>query len=444
MTTSVATETEIQKATGGATIPDITNILEDVLKVALMVPMGDPLTLYSVNEDGELIINDDSDCHMGLPICIWGLSGVGKSGIIKGVARHLGLPLYRKIFPGTKQPEDFSDIPVVINNELKVACMLSAVNELNAQRGGLLHIDEVTCGTPATQGSMLSMSLDRMVGSTSFHPCVRQLLAANPPAYAAGGWGLEAPFANRMGHAFLRKQPRDKLVDWIMSEGIPETDEIAAMEHKLVKNWVEAWSYAKSLWIGFLQSAVGDSIRCQQPEPNTVQAGYCWPSDRTWEWVFRSIATIRALEMNRELETVFVQMLVGEGAATIFDQWAQNADLPEPMDALKNGWKIDRNRLDKVIGVYSGMISLVINMPRKDKDERKEQHALAALAWNRLEDLTKVSLSDIAGRFAKTLISKNLGWLSGADVIKEAASPVLQKLHKSAAYKFLKNEEVEK
>lgn len=434
MSTSVKTETEINKVTGGATIPDITNILGDVLRVALMVPMGDPATLYSISSTGELVINDESDCHMGLPLILWGLSGVGKSGIIKSTARDIGL-MMQKIFPGTKQPEDFSDVPVVLNNELRSACMLAAVNLLNVKRGGLLFIDEASCASQATQGSMLSMTLDRQVGSTPFHPCVRQLLAANPPSYAAGGMALEPPFANRMAHGFVKKQPRDKLIDHILSEGIPSGQSIESLERKLLLNWNASWSSAKMLWVGFIQSAVGDAVRCQQPDPGEAQAGYSWPSDRTWEWVFRSIATIRALGMNQDLEAVFTQMLVGEGAATIFETWRTNADLPDPMEALTNGWDVagNKGRLDKIIAVYSGMAALVINLP---KEEKKQQLVLAAKAWDRLEDLGKVGLTDIVGRFAKMLIDKNLATGAGAD-IKTAASPVLLRLQKSPTYKYL-------
>lgn len=446
MTTSVTTETEVQKALSGATVPDVTNRLSEILKIALMVPNGNPNDLYSVSEEGELCVNADSDCTMGVPLLLWGLSGIGKSGIIKNSAKAIGLNI-RKIFPATRQPEDFSDVPVVIDNKLMSACMLAAVNNLNELCGGVLNIDEVSCGTPATQGAMLSMLLDRLVGSTRMHPCIRMILAANPPAYAAGGWALEAPFSNRMAHGFVRKQPKDKLIDYILSEGQPTSTEITALELRLIGNWNDAWARAKGLWVGFLSSAVGDAVRCEQPDPSSSQASYCWPSDRTWEMAFRSIATIRALGFDPELEPIFMRMLVGEAATTIYETWAANSDLPEPMDALKNGFKLDIHRLDKIMAVYSGMFALIVNMPiAKDagaaqvKATKQRRYDLAALGWNRLEELCKIGLSDIAGKFARMLVDQGLSALSKDPGIVEAADPVLRALKKSPVMKYLKEQ----
>jgi len=396
-------ETEIQLSTGGALLPDATYNLEDIMLASLMTPMGDPR-------------NDD--CMMGMPSVLWGLSGIGKSAIIKQAAKRLGLPV-EVVYPGTHAPEDFSSLPVVIQDRLMSACMLSQVTILNESKGGLLFLDEVSCAAPAVQGAMLSMVLDRRVGSVRFHPEIRILMAANPPEYSAGGWGLEAPFANRAAHWFVKKPPRAKLIEWLLTEGSHKVQTLDQPRNKLNENWGEMWSRTKGLWAGFVEAH--DSVRNMQPKPDNVQSGYCWPSDRSWEYAFRCLTTIRCLGMDSKLEPMVIESCVGEGAATEYLSWAKNADLPNPRDVLNNGWKIDR-RLDRVHAVYASVTSLVIDQP-----DGAERYHMAAQAWNRLKELADHGQLDIVATHAQALIGDGLGPTAPGipRELKAASEPVI-------------------
>src|SRR5262245_17016692 len=121
----VTVETEIQKATGGAVVPDATENLDKLIYALLMVPMGDP---RPTTVNGVVV---PVGCNMGLPFVLWGLSGTAKTSIIKQVAKRIGLAV-EVVYPGTHAPEDFSSLPVVINNQLMSACMLTQVTNLNS------------------------------------------------------------------------------------------------------------------------------------------------------------------------------------------------------------------------------------------------------------------------------------------------------------------------
>jgi len=400
--TNATVETEIQKVTGGALIPDATNYLELVMLAALMTPMKDPR----------------QGCDMGMPTILWGLSGIGKSAIIKQAAAKLGLHV-EVVYPGTHAPEDFSSLPVVLQDKLMSACMLTQVTILNELGGGLLFLDEVSCAAPAVQGAMLSMVLDRRVGAVKFHPNIRILMAANPPEYSAGGWGLEAPFANRSAHFYVTKPPVDKLIDWILTEGSQAVKPLDQPTNQLNQMWPEVWPEVKGLWVGFVRDH--GSIRNQQPKPDHAQAGYCWPSDRSWEFAFRCIATVRCLKLEPILEQMFVEACVGEGAATEFMAWAVKADLPNPRSVLSNGWKIPR-QLDRVHAVFASITSLVIGLP-----EGQERMQLATQAWIRLGELGEAGHLDIVCTHASALISDGLGPEGAPADLRKAAEPVILK-----------------
>lgn len=387
MTASV--ETQIQKETDGAIIPNGTRHLTQLITVALMVPMS---------RSGPT----SPECDWGLPIVLWGLSGIGKSDRARQGSLYANLP-YRLIFPSQKQPEDFASLPVVLQDQLRTACMLSSVNELNREKGGgVIIIEEVSCATPATQGSLLGFVLDRTVGDTKVNSNVRFLLTANPPKYAAGGFGLEAPLANRMAHFYIFAPSIDDWCKWLIDESPRKVDTIESMTAKIQKKWVDNWSQMRGLASGFMQS--NPTLFQMQPEASSPQAGYCWPSPRSWTMGFRAAATVRSLDMDRELEQMFIEACVGEGAAQEWCEWVAKADLPDPREVLNKGWQIDKNRLDKVMAVYSGITSLVLSVP-----DKKEKYHLAALAWRRLGELIKFGLSDIAFRYSTSLVENGLG-----------------------------------
>lgn len=413
-------ETEIQQATGGALMPDATQNLEKLLLVMLMVPTGDPRPGPEHPAPRPNEPPNPYGCNMGMPSVLWGLSGIGKSAIIKQAAKKLGLPI-EIIYPGTHMPEDFSALPVVIQDQLMSACMLTQVTELNKAGGGLLFLDEVSCAPPAVQGAMLSMVLERKVGAVRFHPGIRLLMAANPPEYSAGGWGLEAPFANRAAHLYVRKPPTEKLVEWILSEGShrvqPLDDQLALLQ----QNWGEAWSRVRGLWVGFVNTH--SSIRHIQPKPDHVQAGYCWPSDRTWEFAFRCLATCRAMKMEPILEPLLIEACVGEGAAIEFINWAKNTDLPDPRDVLDGKWTMPK-QLDRVHAIFASVTALVIDQP-----QGHERFVMASKAWNRLLDLANAGQTDLTATHASALIQDGLGPLQPGipDFLKKAAeAPMLK------------------
>jgi hypothetical protein len=413
-------QTQIERDTGGAAIPDVTLKFDELISAALMVPMG---------LKGPL----DPDCAMGLPCLFWGLSGIAKSDKIRQGALRVGLPT-RIIFPGQKQPEEFGDVPVVMDpdgtgQKLLSACMLSQVNELNRLiadkknpvKGGVLFIDEVSCATPATQAALLGLVLDRAVGATQIHPTIRILLAANPPSAAAGGWGLEPPLANRMAHFYVRCPPVRDWANWLMVEHSDRFEPIEGAMQKLRANWAPNWAAIRGLLISFMDSH--QTLLHNQPTSDHPQAGYSWSSPRTWWMAGRAIATVRSMGMSPELEQYFVEACVGLGPAQEWLSWLANVDLPSPQEVLTKGWAIDRNRLDKVMAVYSSMTAYVLGIPTE-----KEKLEVAALAWTRLDDLVQAGLKDIAVRFAQLLSKENCGFANkhAPEALKTASKPVLQ------------------
>lgn len=396
-------------------LQDIEAHLEKVISTAIMVPMGNP---------------NKPDCRWGLPCIFWGLSGIGKSARIEAGCSAVGLQC-EVVYPGTRQPEDFAGVVVPTADGIKIECLLPAVRRLVKAGKGLLFIDEASCAPPAVQGAALSLLYERTVGDTRLPGRIRILLAANPPEYAAGGWGLEAPFANRIGHFKVGVPTVQKWTQWLMSE----EDEILSTsvedgEAKVQKNWSSNWPKIKGALAGFMQNRT--TLFHQQPDPNHPQSGLAWPSPRTWVMAGRAVSTVRCLSMPTELEQIFVEGLVGEGPAVEWAEWAAKADLPDPKDVLQHGWKIEKTRLDKCVAVATSIVAYVTSI--QDKDEKIDA---AVLAWNRFGDFMDASLGDIIGQPAQIMIARKLGRKGSPDKLKKAAEPVIYRFGTTGMAKYV-------
>ena len=365
-----------------ATVPDVTDKFIETLKVATMTPLGNP---------------HDDKCVWGLPTIYWGASGIAKTARINQVAESYGMEL-EAIFPGQKQPEDFSGFFVPDGNgNVRMECSLVGLRRLNEKGRGILFIDEASCATPATQGAMLGMVNDRIVADTKFSPGIRPILAANPPNLSAGGWSLEAPMANRMVHFQVRSPSPTEWIDWMTTEGVEEDLSAKNAEETIRKNWAGSYSHSKGLFVGFMNSR--QNALHEQPLPTNPQAGYCWPSPRTWWMAARAKATVNALGIDDDISSLFVEGAVGEARTQEFLHWVNEADLPTPQEALDNNWDPDPNRLDITMAVTTSCTSYVTNI--RDKDEKLE---MAFKTWGLLDRLNKTGIADVCLPAARALV----------------------------------------
>jgi hypothetical protein len=368
------------------TVPE--NLMDDLITASLMVPLDDPLLPH---------------CRYGLKSIFWGLSGIGKSDQVKQAAARVNLEC-DVITPGQKKPEDFDGVIMPDGKGgAVVVCMLYAVRKMNALGEGVIFLDELSCAMPAVQGAMLTFINDGIVGDTHLAPGVRILCAANPPEASAGGFELEAPMSNRLAHWWMEPPSGRKWGNWLFYGGVGEVKPIQQAQAKLMAGWRKTWPIMQGLGAGFAERNSGSLHK--QPAPDHPQAGFCWPSPRTWTWALRAAATVRALELPNELEDLFIESCVGEGAMQEFAEYRAEADLPDPKDVLINGWKIQPARLDKCYAIYNSIVAYTCSV-----EDKSERFRMAELAWKRIDEaVKKEKLADLVGKPARMLIRAKLG-----------------------------------
>jgi MoxR-like ATPase len=384
--------------------------LENMLRLALLTPMGDP---------------DTDTCIWGAPVLLLGDPGIGKSDRIKAVSDSLGLPL-RVVYPSTRAPEDFSGAPFVRDEKIVMECILGAVRDLVGLGRGVLHLDELSCAMPAVQAAGLSLVQERRAGDTLLPGPVRVLAAANPPGTAAGGWQLEPPMANRFIHVDV---PHPNPSDWVryMLEGPEPLTSLQDGENLVRRSWKENYGKAVSRVTGFMSSAAGSMyIYTLPPEGNPGRSG-AWASPRTWSMATRLLATAYCLD---DMDTAFSLLMgtVGTGPGAALFEWLEKANLPTPLDMCTGRWSPDPHRADINMAAVNGMSSWLAS-----QEETPERDRLAVGAWEVLQKIDQIGQLDVAVPAVRTLEKNGLGALGkqGQARKKElaaAAQPLLLRM----------------
>jgi hypothetical protein len=380
--------------------------LEKFLSTCFLVPMGNPI---------------EPDCIWGLPVMLHGSPGIGKTARVRQASSAVGLTS-RTVNLGGRQPEDASGAPFVAKNAqgqdvIVIACILGAVNELNAIGQGVVFFDELTCARPATQGAFLSAMDERRVGDTQFSQKLRVVCAGNPPEESAGGYILQPPMANRMAHRNVQVPSIEEYTTYLIQGPNRDADPIHNGEVKVVEAWPDHYPKVLGQIAGFVERFKAHLYT--MPKSGSKDRGKAFPTPRTLEYAARSVATARILGRDSSEETELFAACVGAAAAVDWETWLKEADLPDPRHVLEHGWKPDKIRLDRTIAVYSGIAAYVLG--RQSKEERLE---LAPKVWLRLNDLITSALPDMALPPARALVRAGFSTKASKEVA-EAARPVM-------------------
>ena len=304
----------------------------------------------------------------GLPLLLTAEPGATKTSTLRALARAGGVPC-RVLSPGTDGEGAFGVVPVPDGGRITYP-RPEWFDMFGADGAGLVVTDEVTTAPAMLQASIMGMLTERRVGAAKFPKRVRVIGACNPVALAANGFELTAPLANRFGHLDW-PAPEVDVVTAVWSNMIADeyTDDVPAYdadidgwlaEEKRVKGlWTEAFSIAVGLVSSFLRAQPQMKNRC--PDPSSGQASGPWPSDRTWEYAIRSLASASVHGLSDADSAKFTRGFVGDEAFVAFNAYREALDLPD-VAALLDGkatFKHNPARLDRTAAVITAAATMV-------------------------------------------------------------------------------------
>jgi len=230
------------------------------------------------------------------PAMIWGAPGIGKSDIIRQVAKQRELEVV-DIRLAQREPIDMRGLPVPDHERKTVEWYISGEWPRDNASKGIIFFDEITAADRMNQAAAYELILDRKLGA----------LYSIPPGWyicAAGNricdHAVATPMSSALANRFLHFNLEPDVESWC--------------------NWAGNQGLAPSI-PAFLRFR--PEMLHAMPENEECQQG--WPSPRTWERVSYVIGAFPQ-EAHRDL----IIGLVGEAAATEFMAFLNSTHLFEP------------------------------------------------------------------------------------------------------------------
>jgi len=241
----------------------------------------------------------DSD----VPVLLRGPSGVGKSDLVRQIAKKRGWYCIDKFRASTIDPVDMRGVPSVSDGRTLWNPPADLPDEARDGSQGFMFFDEINTGTMAVQSAMLQAVLERRIGNYTFPSGVRIIAACNLVQHSRTANRISTALADRFAHIDIEPD-MESWAPWAMDNGI--LPEIVAFLR---------WSAARD-----------NPLLHKMPDAHSDEPA---PTPRSWTMTSRTIEKAPALAFQ------IAKAKVGEAAAVEFKGFLEvYRDLPKLDDIV--------------------------------------------------------------------------------------------------------------
>lgn len=250
----------------------------------------------------------ESFIQANVPVNLMGSPGLGKSDVIKQVAKKLGLKVI-DFRLSTADPTDLTGLPFIDNGRSvflpNVAFPVETDPVPEGYNGWLLFLDEITNAPMAVQAAAYKLILDREVGLHNLHPQVKIVSAGNLIDDGAAVTGeMSTALKSRMAHINIEISI-DAWLDWALSAGV----------HHSVTSFIK---FKPTSLYQFDPKVDADTFPCP----------------RTWGMVSSVIDTVG---LNHPAILQMLSATISDGTATEFVNYCKNfVGLPTYQDIIRD------------------------------------------------------------------------------------------------------------
>jgi hypothetical protein len=306
------------------------------------------------------------------PVMLWGAPGVGKSDLVRGLAKRANVELI-DLRLSQLEPTDLRGIPFRDGDrvEWSVPSMLPDANRHGAR--GILFLDEINAAAPTVTAAAYQLILDRRLGDYAVPSGWAIFAAGNRQGDRGVTYAMPAPLANRFTHYELEPH----LDDWV------------------------TWAHLRGLdsrliaFLRFRPELLFDFDPARTP--------IAFPSPRTWEYAHRALEKYAT---HPELMAEALQACVGRAAGAELDAFVRHmTDLPDVDAILRGETQPVPDSVDLQYGVAAALV-------RRSARAARGPEAITMLAYA----LT------YAGRFPM----RELGVMLVADLQRAVGRPLIE------------------
>ena len=262
-----------------------------------------------------------------IPTFLWGAPGIGKSSIIKQLAREKGIECI-DLRLSLMDPTDLKGIPFY-ERESHTA-LWAPPSFLPRDGAGILFLDELNSAAPAVQASAYQLILDRRVGEYELPIGWAIVAAGNREGDRGVVYRLPSPLANRFVHIEMEVNAQDWR-DWALKQSIDSR----------IIGYI---AYKNSALFGF------DPLKNERS----------FPTPRSWE----AVHSILKSPLPKKLWLEGISGAVGDDAAVDFLGFVQVMDKLPDIEAIIRGEDVDSSEdLSTLYALSSALILRLLNDP---------------------------------------------------------------------------------
>ncbi len=268
-----------------------------------------------------------------IPVFVWGSPGIGKSSIIKQIAKDKGLE-FVDLRLSLLDPTDLKGIPFFDkeNNEAVWASPNFLPKVPNSK--GILFLDEINTAPPSVQASAYQLVLDRKVGDYELPKGWSIVAAGNNESDRGVVYRMPPPLANRFVHLSMEVS----FEDW------------------------KSWAYANEIDSSIIAFLHYDSTKLFDFDPSKNQKSF--PTPRSWEYVDKILAS--GIERSLLLETM--SGAIGSESATAFISFRKVMNRLPDIDKLLNDEDVEVEHDSQVLfALIAGVVSNIKQNTTKAK-----------------------------------------------------------------------------
>jgi MoxR-like ATPase len=240
-----------------------------------------------------------------LPVFVWGSPGIGKSSIVKQIAKEENLE-FIDLRLSLLDPTDLKGIPFFDSSSKEAIWAEPEFLPKDKNSSGILFLDEINTAPPSVQAAAYQLILDRKIGSYELPSNWAIIAAGNRASDRGVVYKMPSPLLNRFVHLELD-------VDF--------------------KNW-KNWAYENSinpLIIAFLEQ---DNSKLFTFEPEEMQNAFATP--RSWEYVDKILKS----KIDKKSLLELLKGTIGDVAINFVNFIKITNELPKIKDIL-NGTNVD-------------------------------------------------------------------------------------------------------
>ena len=266
-----------------------------------------------------------------LPTFIWGSPGIGKSSIVKQIAKDKGLE-FIDLRLSLLDPTDLKGIPFFDNKNNEAVWALPNFLPKDNKSCGILFLDEINTAPPSVQAAAYQLVLDRRVGDYELPDGWAIVAAGNKESDRGVVYRMPPPLANRFVHLDMEVN----FQDW------------------------KSWAYQNGIEPSIIAFLNYDNSKLFNFDPANNEKSFATP--RSWEYVDRILKS----NLPKESELEILSGAVGKEVALSFIGFKKVMHRLPNIDDILSGKEVELEQDSQLL--FALIAALVAKLKNSSKE----------------------------------------------------------------------------